>query len=168
MPILEDTSKDHPLYRMRHSLSHVMAQAIQKLYPGTLLGFGPPIDDGFYYDFIFPESVTFSDKALPQVEKEMRKIIREKQSFEREDLPAPRRVSAHVDPHARCAPRLGRLRVPQGLGQPGPGHRVRLGRLQCRNRLQGRLGHQRSRGLGRQLVGRPRFSACPRVPTWRR
>lgn len=102
MPILEDTSKDHPLYRMRHSLSHVMAQAIQKLYPGTLLGFGPPIDDGFYYDFIFPDGVAISDKALPKVEKTMRKIIREHQSFEREDLAAAdalERIRGMHEPH---------------------------------------------------------------------
>ncbi len=102
MPILEDASKDHPLYRMRHSLSHVMAQAIQKLYPGTLLGFGPPIDDGFYYDFIFPEGVAISDKALSKVEKVMRKIIREHQSFEREDLSAAdalERIRGMQEPH---------------------------------------------------------------------
>ncbi len=102
MPILEDTSKDHPLYRMRHSLSHVMAQAVQKLYPGTLLGFGPPIDDGFYYDFIFPESVTLGEKVLPEVEKVMRQIIREHQSFTREDLPAEEaldRIREMKEPH---------------------------------------------------------------------
>ncbi len=102
MPILEDLSKDTPLYRMRHSLSHVMAQAIQKLYPGTLLGFGPPIDDGFYYDFIFPGSVTIGEKALPEVEEKMREILREHQSFEREDLSADdalERIRSMEEPH---------------------------------------------------------------------
>ena len=102
MPILEDSSRDDPLYRMRHSLSHVMAQAVQKLYPGTLLGFGPPIDDGFYYDFIFPDSITVGEKALPEIEAKMREIIREHQSFEREDLPADEaldRIRGMREPH---------------------------------------------------------------------
>ncbi len=102
MPILEESSRDDRLYRMRHSLSHVMAQAVQKLYPGTLLGFGPPIDDGFYYDFIFPDSVTLSDKDLPAIEEAMREVIKEHQSFEREDLPAEdalARIREMREPH---------------------------------------------------------------------
>jgi threonyl-tRNA synthetase len=102
MPILEDKSRDDPLYRMRHSLSHVMAQAIQELYPGTLLGFGPPIDDGFYYDFIFPPSVAVGEKDLPEVEAKMRDILREHQTFRREDLPAEEaleRIREMKEPH---------------------------------------------------------------------
>ena len=102
MPILEEPSRDDHVYKMRHSLSHVMAQAIQKLYPGTLLGFGPPIDDGFYYDYLFADSVDFSDTALPEVEEAMREIIREHQGFEREDLAAAEaleRIRGMNEPH---------------------------------------------------------------------
>ncbi|MCP3957411.1 MAG: threonine--tRNA ligase [bacterium] len=102
MPILEESSRDTPLYRMRHSLSHVMAQAVQKLYPGTLLGFGPPIDDGFYYDFIFPGEVTPGEKTLSEIEETMREIIRERQGFEREDLAAGdalERIRGMKEPH---------------------------------------------------------------------
>lgn len=69
-----------PLYKRRHSLAHVLAQAVQALYPGTMLGFGPPVDNGFFYDFNFKEPI--SEEALPAIEKQMRKIINERQTFE--------------------------------------------------------------------------------------
>ena len=102
MPILDKPSRDTRLYRMRHSLSHVLAQAVQKLYPGTLLGFGPPIDDGFYYDFIFPDGITLGDKDLPAVEEAMREIIKEHQAFASEDLSADaalERIREMGEPH---------------------------------------------------------------------
>jgi threonyl-tRNA synthetase len=85
MPVIEEQNEDSFLFRVRHSLAHVMAQAVQALYPGTKLGFGPAIDDGFYYDFILPR--TISDADLPAVEEKMREIIREGQSFHEADLP---------------------------------------------------------------------------------
>ena len=102
MPIIEESSRDDEIYRIRHSLSHVMAQAVQKLYPGTLLGFGPPIDDGFYYDFLFPESAEVGEEAFPEIEQEMKRIIKEKQEFLQEDLPiseAVARIEAMQEPH---------------------------------------------------------------------
>lgn len=102
MPVIQETPQDEQLYKVRHSLAHVMAQAIQKLYPGTLLGFGPPIDDGFYYDFLFPEGVAVGDEDLKRIEKEMRKIIDDKQEFLREDLDAEAalaRIRAMKEPH---------------------------------------------------------------------
>jgi threonyl-tRNA synthetase len=94
MPVIQETSQDQYLYCIRHSLSHVLAQAVQKLYPGTKLGFGPPIDDGFYYDFILPRAVAESD--LPSIEAEMRRIIAERQVFKREDL-EPKAALARVE-----------------------------------------------------------------------
>jgi threonyl-tRNA synthetase len=75
-----------PLYKRRHSLAHIMAQAVQNLYPGTRLGFGPPIETGFYYDFELSEAIVPED--LPKIEKEMRRIIAERQSFELRELGA--------------------------------------------------------------------------------
>ncbi|HXE71070.1 MAG TPA: threonine--tRNA ligase [Candidatus Nitrosotenuis sp.] len=72
--------ENDPLYRRRHSLAHVLAQAVQKLYPGTRLGFGPPVDNGFYYDFQF--STPPSPEDLPAIEEEMRRILAEGQAFE--------------------------------------------------------------------------------------
>ncbi len=74
------------LYRIRHSLAHVLAQAVLQLRPGSTLGFGPPIDDGFYYDFILTEPLSEDD--FGELEKRMRHIIKQGQKFESEDLPA--------------------------------------------------------------------------------
>lgn len=90
MPVIESTTLDKQsfLYRMRHSLSHVMAQAVQKIYPGTLLGFGPPVDDGFYYDFLLAEGVEIREEDLPAIEAEMRRVLADDQRFERTELDA--------------------------------------------------------------------------------
>jgi len=61
------------LYKLRHSASHVMAQAVLKLFPKAKLAIGPAIDDGFYYDFQLPRQLTPED--LVEIEKEMREII---------------------------------------------------------------------------------------------
>ncbi len=66
---------------LRHSTAHVMAQAVQELYANTRLGIGPPIKDGFYYDFD-PEN-TFNPDDLTKIESAMRKIIKEGQRFKR-------------------------------------------------------------------------------------
>ena len=72
-----------PLYPLRHSAAHVMAQAVRRLYPETKLAIGPPIEDGFYYDLDLPVKLT--DEDLPKIEAEMAKIIKEdhpyRQSF---------------------------------------------------------------------------------------
>ncbi len=77
-----EVDKQSQLYKVRHSLAHVMAQAVQKLYPGVQLGFGPPISTGFYYDFDFGDH-SFSDSEFKAIKKEMMKIINQKQPFER-------------------------------------------------------------------------------------
>ncbi len=76
-----DIESDDGLFVMRHSAAHVMAQAVQELYPGTMLGIGPPIKDGFYYDFDAPEP--FQPDDLKKVEKQMQRIIKSGQQFRR-------------------------------------------------------------------------------------
>ena len=66
---------------IRHSAAHVLAQAVQELFPQAKLGIGPPITDGFYYDFDVPEPFTPEDLAA--LEKRMRQIVKEGQLFER-------------------------------------------------------------------------------------
>jgi threonyl-tRNA synthetase len=66
---------------LRHSAAHVLAQAVQELFPGTLLGIGPPITDGFYYDFL-PER-PFTPEDLAAIEKKMSDISRQRQRFSR-------------------------------------------------------------------------------------
>lgn len=73
MSLLTNNEEVSDLERMRHSASHVLAEAVLKLYPDAKLGIGPAIDEGFYYDFEFPEPV--SDEILPKLEEEMKAII---------------------------------------------------------------------------------------------
>lgn len=74
------------LEQIRHSLSHVMAQAVTELYPGVKVAIGPAIDTGFYYDFEFPTGVTLSTDDLPKIEEKMKEILKSKQTFVREEL----------------------------------------------------------------------------------
>jgi threonyl-tRNA synthetase len=71
---------------IRHSAAHVMADAVQRLFPGTQVTIGPAIDTGFYYDFFRPEG-PFTEKDLASIEKEMRRIIKEKRPFMRQEVP---------------------------------------------------------------------------------
>ncbi|MDQ7022948.1 MAG: hypothetical protein Q9M97_05460 [Candidatus Gracilibacteria bacterium] len=64
----------------RHSLSHIMAQAVKQNFPNCKIATGPDTDNGFYYDFDFGE-VEFSDKDLKKVEKSMKKIVSQGQDF---------------------------------------------------------------------------------------
>ena len=73
--------EDNPaLYKIRHSMAHVLAQAVKQVYPKAKLGFGPPTDTGFYYDFDFDDE-EFHESSLKNIEKAMKKIIGQKQEF---------------------------------------------------------------------------------------
>ena len=79
------TQKDEAdaLELARHDFAHVMAEAVQHLFPGTQITFGPATDDGFYYDFA-PKDRPFTDEDLPAIEAEMRRIIAKNEPFTRE------------------------------------------------------------------------------------
>ncbi len=70
---------------LRHSAAHIMAEAICTLFPETQLVYGPPLEDGFYYDIDLPQSITPED--FPRIESEMARIIKEDRSFQRYELP---------------------------------------------------------------------------------
>ena len=70
---------------LRHTASHILAQAVQRLYPGTKLAIGPAIDDGFYYDF--DKDGGFTPEDLPKLEAEMKKIVKENLKLETFTLP---------------------------------------------------------------------------------
>ena len=72
---LPKTSESESLKRIRHTASHVMAMAVQKLFPKAQVTIGPWIENGFYYDFDSPEP--FTEKDLKSIQKEMVKIIKE-------------------------------------------------------------------------------------------
>lgn len=72
-------------WNLRHSASHILAQAVKKLYPNAKLAIGPAIDNGFYYDFDLEEP--FTPEALEDIEKEMDRIVKDSLSIERFELP---------------------------------------------------------------------------------
>jgi len=76
------------LFTIRHSTTHVLAQAVLDLFPGATFGIGPPVEDGFYYDFELPGGGTFVEEDLERIEARMRQIIAESQPFVRDELPA--------------------------------------------------------------------------------
>ncbi len=87
---------------IRHSAAHILAGAVRRLYgPGVKFGYGPPVEDGFYYDIEFPDGVKVSESDLAKIEEECRKIIAADYTFERVDVP-----------HAKAIDRM------RELGQP--------------------------------------------------
>jgi threonyl-tRNA synthetase len=89
----QQDSKNSQLYKIRHSLAHVMAQAVTELYPDVKLGIGPPIDTGFYYDFDLGKDEhgkprTFTPEDLEAIEKRMRQIISGKHPYQYREVSA--------------------------------------------------------------------------------
>jgi threonyl-tRNA synthetase len=91
----EKSDANEKLDAIRHSLSHVMAQAVVKLFPGTKLAIGPSIENGFYYDFQFPSPITAED--LPVIEAEMKAIIDSRQDFVRVEVSASEALKRFAD-----------------------------------------------------------------------
>src|SRR4051794_13087744 len=85
--IITDDS-ERGLYTIRHSTAHVLAQAVLDLFPGATFGIGPPVENGFYYDFELPDGGTFVFDDLEPIEARMREIIKEKQPFVRDEIPS--------------------------------------------------------------------------------
>src|SRR5918998_4022432 len=81
--ILTTRDREDPdaLFVLRHSAAHLLAEAARRLYPGTKVAIGPPIENGFYYDFEFPEPV--GEEALERLEEEIRREIAEGREWER-------------------------------------------------------------------------------------
>jgi threonyl-tRNA synthetase len=108
---LPKTSESETLKKIRHSMSHVMAMAVQKLFPKAQVTIGPWIENGFYYDFDTPEA--FSDKDLKSIRKEMIKIINRKLPLVREEVSreeAAQRIQANHEPY--------KLEILEGLQEP--------------------------------------------------
>lgn len=75
---------ERDLEAMRHSSSHIMAQAVLELFPGAKLGIGPAIEEGFYYDFDLPRPLTPDD--LSRIEARMREVIKARHPFLRREI----------------------------------------------------------------------------------
>ena len=77
-------NQDEKLHKLRHSTAHVMAEAVLEMFPEGKLAFGPPIENGFYYDFDLPRPLTLED--LAEIEERMKDIVKGNYPFERRDV----------------------------------------------------------------------------------
>ena len=85
--VLTDRSGEEALSLIRHDAAHVLAAAVLELYPGVKISIGPPIENGFYYDFDFPPGVAVTDADFERIEAKMREHIAADEPFVREDVP---------------------------------------------------------------------------------
>ena len=69
-----------------HTSAHLMAEALQELYPGTQFGIGPAIENGFYYDVMMPEGIKLSDADFPKIEKKMQELVQRKEALVRKEI----------------------------------------------------------------------------------
>jgi threonyl-tRNA synthetase len=84
--ILTAKSGAPALELIRHDAAHVLAAAVMELYPGVKISIGPAIEEGFYYDFDFPEGVSLSEDAFPAIEERMREHVKAAEPFLRSDV----------------------------------------------------------------------------------
>jgi threonyl-tRNA synthetase len=87
LEILTERSGDEALDLIRHDAAHVLAEAVMELYPGVKISIGPPIENGFYYDFDFPDGTTLSEQDFEKIEQRMREHIAADEPFTREEVP---------------------------------------------------------------------------------
>ena len=80
---VKENYAESEIYKIRHSTAHVMAEAVLRKFPKAKIAIGPPIAEGFYYDFDLPRTLTPED--LEEIESDMKKIIAEKHPFLRTD-----------------------------------------------------------------------------------
>jgi len=85
------------LHVLRHSTAHVLAQAVLELWPGATFAIGPPIENGFYYDFSLPGDKTFTDDDLERIDNKMRDIVAADQPFIRSEVPADEALALMSD-----------------------------------------------------------------------
>jgi threonyl-tRNA synthetase len=83
---MADSSEQEKLNAMRHSLAHIMASSVTKLWPEVKLGVGPVVENGFYYDIDIP-NVTISEADFKKIEEGMRQIVNQKQPFVQSSRP---------------------------------------------------------------------------------
>ena len=84
--IVTDKSGDQALALIRHDAAHVLAAAVMELWPGVKISIGPAIENGFYYDFEFPNGVSISEGDFPEIEAKMREHVKAAERFERADI----------------------------------------------------------------------------------
>jgi threonyl-tRNA synthetase len=85
--IVTSKSGEEALQLIRHDAAHVLAAAVMELYEGVKISIGPPVADGFYYDFEFPDGTAVSEADFPKIEERMRAHVKAAEAFERADVP---------------------------------------------------------------------------------
>ncbi len=103
---------------LRHDIAHVLAESVLELYPGTKVSIGPPIAEGFYYDFEFPPGVTINEDDFPKIEAQMKKHVKAAEPF----------VRSRGDHGRGDRPLPARGPAVQGRADRGPGHATRASR----------------------------------------
>src|SRR3954469_8831689 len=93
LEIITERSGQDALDLIRHDAAHVLAAAVLELYPGVKISIGPPIEQGFYYDFDFPDGVSLSDADFERIEARMREHVQADEPFVRDDVPVAEAVA---------------------------------------------------------------------------
>src|SRR4051795_10787555 len=81
---------------LRHDIAHVLAESVLELYPGTKVSIGPPIAEGFYYDFEFPDGVTINEGDFERIEAQMRKHVKADEPFERSEVTTAEAIDRYL------------------------------------------------------------------------
>ena len=112
-------SDDRGLYTIRHSTAHVLAQAVLDLFPGATFAIGPPVENGFYYDFELPDGGTFTPEDLDRIDARMREIIKEHQPFIRDEITEPAALDLFKDHRYKCEIIRGAAEDPMSATETG-------------------------------------------------
>ena len=107
------------LYTIRHSTAHVLAQAVLDLFPGATFAIGPPVENGFYYDFELPDGGTFTPDDLDRIDTRMREIISERQPFIRDEIPEGVALDLFRDHKYKCEIIRGAAEDPMSATETG-------------------------------------------------
>ena len=110
---------DRGLYTIRHSTAHVLAQAVLDLFPGATFAIGPPIENGFYYDFELPDGGTFTPDDLDRIDVRMREIIKEHQPFIRDEISESAALELFRDHRYKCEIIRGAAEDPMSATETG-------------------------------------------------
>ena len=110
---------DRGLYTIRHSTAHVLAQAVLDLFPGATFAIGPPVENGFYYDFELPDRGTFTPDDLERIDTRMREIIKEQQPFIRDEIAEAVALELFRDHKYKCEIIRGAAEDPMSATETG-------------------------------------------------
>jgi threonyl-tRNA synthetase len=157
--VVEAVTIDSPdgLYILRHSTAHVLAQAVQQLFPDAKLGIGPPVENGFYYDF--DVAVPFTPEDLKAIEKRMRDIVKQAQRFSR-------RVSDAESARAEFAGEPYKLELIGLKGEPSGAEasvEIGPGELTIYDNLHGRTGEE----VWKDLCRGPHVPTTRKIPAFK-